>query len=95
MISCLSNSAISPGAWRPCKEIAAGLEVDQARLEQDLQSEAVTQRLAADRAEAERFGFDGTPTFVINGVSLVGNHPKRDFDRIINKLLPESQAMVR
>ncbi|MEQ1681362.1 MAG: thioredoxin domain-containing protein [Nitrospira sp.] len=77
------------------KEIAAGLEVDQARLEQDLQSEAVTQRLAADRAEAERFGFDGTPTFVINGVSLVGNHPKRDFDRIINKLLPESQAMVR
>jgi len=71
------------------KEIAAGLEVDQARLEQDLQSEAVTQRLAADRAEAERFGFDGTPTFVINGVSLVGNHPKRDFDRIINKLLPE------
>ncbi len=77
------------------KEIAAGLEVDQARLEQDLQSEAVIQRLAADRAEAERFGFDGTPTFVINGVSLVGNHPKRDFDRIINKLLPESQAMVR
>ena len=77
------------------KKIAAGLEVDQARLEQDLQSEAVTQRLAADRAEAERFGFDGTPTFVINGVSLVGNHPKRDFDRIINKLLPESQAMVR
>lgn len=76
------------------QEIAAALNIDHARLERDLQSDTVTQRLAADRAEAERFGFDGTPAFVINGVSLVGNHPKRDFDRIITKMLPKPQAMV-
>lgn len=76
------------------QEIAATLNVDHARLERELQSDAVTQRIAADRAEAERFGFDGTPAFVINGVSLVGNHPKRDFDRIIRKMLPEPQAMA-
>lgn len=76
------------------KEIASGLELNQARLEQDLQSDVVTQRLVADRAEAEQFGFDGTPAFVINGMSLIGNHPKRDFDRIIRKMLPEPQAMA-
>ncbi|MGE0646076.1 MAG: DsbA family protein [Nitrospira sp.] len=77
------------------QEIAATLNVDHAQLEHDLQSDAVTQRIAADRAEAERFGFDGTPAFVINGVSLVGNHPKRDFDRIIRKMLPEPRAMAQ
>lgn len=76
------------------QEIAETLNVDHAQLERDSQSDAVTQRIAADRAEAERFGFDGTPAFVINGVSLVGNHPKRDFDRIIRKMLPEPQAMA-
>ncbi len=77
------------------KEMASELEIDQARLERDLQSETVTQRLTADRAEAERFDFDGTPAFVINGVSLIGNHPKRDFDRIIRKMLSENQAMAQ
>jgi predicted DsbA family dithiol-disulfide isomerase len=76
------------------QEIAATLNVDHARLERDLQSDAVTQRIAADRAEAERFGFDGTPAFLINGVSLVGNHPKRDFDRIIRNMLQKPQAMT-
>ncbi len=76
------------------KEMASELEIDQARLERDLQSDTVTQRLAADRAEAEQFGFDGTPAFVINGVSLIGNHPKRDFDRIIRTMLQKPQAMA-
>lgn len=77
------------------QEIAATLNVDHAQLERDLQSDAVTQRIAADRAEAERFGFDGTPAFVINGVSLVGNHPKRDFDRIIGLFMPHRDVMAR
>jgi protein-disulfide isomerase len=77
------------------KEMASELEIDQARLERDLQSDTVTQRLAADRAEAEQFGFDGTPAFLINGVSIVGNHPKRDFDRIIRNMLQKPQAMAQ
>lgn len=76
------------------KEIAADLEIDPEQLNRDLQSDTVTERITADRAEAEQFGFDGTPAFVINGVSVVGNHPKRDFDRIIRKMLPETQAMA-
>lgn len=77
------------------KEIASGLEIDQAQLERDLQSDQGSEHIAADRAEAEQFGFDGTPAFVINGMSLIGNHPKRDFDRIIKRMLQETEAMVR
>lgn len=50
------------------KEIVAALEIDHARLVADLHSDNVEQRLTADRLERERFGFDGTPAFVINGV---------------------------
>ncbi len=71
------------------KEIAAGLEVDHQRLEKDLNSDIVQQRLAADLEEANRFGFDGTPAFVINGVSLIGNHPKEEFDKIIKLFLSD------
>lgn len=77
------------------EEIAAGLEIDHERLKRDLESDTVTERIAADRAEASQFGFDGTPAFVINGLSLIGNHPKRDFDRIIKRVLPETHAMAQ
>jgi len=73
------------------KEIAAGLEIDHKRLERDLDSDTVLQRLAADLEEAKRFGFDGTPAFVINGVSLIGNHPKEDFVKIIKLFVPDRQ----
>lgn len=75
-------------------EMIADLAIDREQMEQDLQSDIVTQRIAADRAEAERFGFDGTPAFLINGISLIGNHPKRDFERIIGNLLQKPQAMA-
>ena len=74
------------------KEIVAALEIDHERLEADLHSDTVEQRLTADRAEAERFGFDGTPAFVINGVSMVGNHPITDFERIIEFVVSAAQG---
>lgn len=66
------------------KEIIATLAVDRQRVEQDLKSEIVEGRLAADRAESQRFGFNGTPAFIINGVTMMGSRPKQDFERLIN-----------
>ena len=73
------------------KNIAAELEIDQHQLEKDLNSDIVQQRLAADLEEAKQFGFDGTPAFLINGVSLIGNHPKKDFDKIIKLFISDHQ----
>lgn len=65
------------------EQIAASLDIDQEKLVTDLNSDVITTRLHADQEEAYRFGFDGTPAFVVNGISVVGNQPREVFDRII------------
>ncbi|MBN2715756.1 MAG: thioredoxin domain-containing protein [Deltaproteobacteria bacterium] len=51
------------------KEI--GLDVD--RFEADMNSPAVIARVAADRAEGERLGVNGTPYFIINRTPFHGS----------------------
>jgi predicted DsbA family dithiol-disulfide isomerase len=70
----------------------ASLAIDQQRLDKDLNSELVDRRIAQDRDEAEAFGFDGTPPFLINGVSLLGNHPEQDFIDIIRMVYAENRS---
>jgi protein-disulfide isomerase len=52
-----------------------------------MEGEEVKKRIDADRAEAEKFGFSGTPGYLVNGVSLKGAYPIDEFKAIINKHL--------
>jgi len=72
--------------------IVASLDIDQQRLQKDLFGDVVTRHIEQDREEAERFGFDGTPAFLINGVSLLGNHPEQDFIDIIRMVHAENRS---
>jgi protein-disulfide isomerase len=63
----------------------AGADVQQAR--RDAASDAISARVLADLDEARRFGFNGTPGFLINGVALEGAYPKTAFEQIINRQL--------
>lgn len=65
------------------KKVGANL----AKAEKDMNSEAVTARIAADMEEAKKFDFSGTPGFLINGVSLKGAYPFPEFKKIIDKHL--------
>ena len=71
------------------KVIASALAIDQGKLEEGLQSQLVDERLTKDREEAERFGFEGTPAFLVNGVSLMGNRPIHDFEELIDLAVTE------
>jgi protein-disulfide isomerase len=62
-----------------------GADVDRAS--RDAQSPKLRARVAADMDEARRFGFTGTPGFLINGVSLEGAYPLPAFERIIDRHL--------
>jgi protein-disulfide isomerase len=64
---------------------ALGLDVNRAR--RDAASDAVTARIASDVAEGQRFGFSGTPGFLVNGVALEGAYPIETFSRIIDRQL--------
>ena len=68
---------------RVAKEVGA----DLAKLKKDKDSKPVTDIIEADKAEAAKFGFSGTPGFLINGVSLKGAYPAPEFQKIIDQHL--------
>lgn len=68
------------------KSLAKDLKVDMKKLAKDIKSEAVQKRIDADMAEAAKFGFQGTPGFLLNGVPVKGAYPISHFDGLIEEL---------
>lgn len=68
------------------KAIAKDLKVDMNRLAKDIKSEAVQKRIDDDMAEAAKFGFQGTPGFLLNGIPVKGAYPTSHFDGLIEEL---------
>jgi protein-disulfide isomerase len=67
--------------------VAKKLNVNMSKLKKDLTSTKVSTRIEADMAEAKKFGFSGTPAFLVNGVSLKGAYPASAFIEIIERQL--------
>ncbi|MDQ6633552.1 MAG: thioredoxin domain-containing protein [Gemmatimonadota bacterium] len=65
----------------------ARLGADLPRALRDQRSDAVRALVAADMAEGKRFGFTGTPGFLVNGVSLQGAYPLAAFEQLIDRQL--------
>ncbi|MBF0362546.1 MAG: thioredoxin domain-containing protein [Oligoflexia bacterium] len=68
------------------KGVAKKVGADMKKLEKDVKSDKVKARIAEDQKEAQEFGFQGTPGFVINGVPVKGAYPASHFDTIIEEL---------
>jgi protein-disulfide isomerase len=68
---------------RALQEIVNLLGVDDVKLKKDLDSKELADLLSEDSKEARSFGFDATPSFLINGVSLVGAVPLEEFEKVI------------
>lgn len=68
------------------KAIAKELKVDMKRLAKDVKSKAVQIRIDDDMAEAAKFGFQGTPGFILNGIPVKGAYPSSHFEGLIEEL---------
>ena len=68
------------------KEEAKKAGADMAKLAKDVKSEAVQKRIDGDMAEAAKFGFQGTPGFLLNGIPVKGAYPTQHFDDLIAEL---------
>ena len=68
------------------KAEAKKVGADMGRLAKDIKSEKVQKRIDADMAEAAKFGFQGTPGFLLNGIPVKGAYPASHFDQIIEEL---------
>lgn len=63
------------------KKVGANVE----KMKKDMEGDEVKNRIAADMAEANKFGIQGTPGFVIGGVTLKGAFPIEEFDKVIQQ----------
>jgi protein-disulfide isomerase len=69
-----------------------GLNVD--KFKAALDSNKFAQQIEADAADAGRLGATGTPTFFINGRTLVGAQPFDAFKRVIDEELKKAGAVA-
>lgn len=68
------------------KSLAKDLKVDMKKLEKDMKSEKVQKRIDEDMAEAAKYGFQGTPGFLLNGIPVKGAYPTQHFEQLISEL---------
>lgn len=66
--------------------LAIKLGANVGKLKRDLKDPALPARIDADVAEARAFGIEGTPTFLVNGVSVRGAVPVSDFESVLRKV---------
>jgi protein-disulfide isomerase len=69
------------------EEVAKKVGANVAKAKKDAAGDEVKKRIEADKAEGEKFGFTGTPGYLVNGISLKGAYPFEEFEKIIDKLL--------
>ncbi len=76
------------------EKAAKFVKADMAGIKKHKDSQTVSDRLAADKAEAEKFEFSGTPGFLVGGIPVRGAYPFDKFKSIINKHLKEKGIAI-
>jgi len=76
------------------QKVAKDVKADPAKVASDLKTHAadIKKRIDADTAEAQANGIEGTPGYLINGVSLKGAYPFEEFQKIIDEWLKRKGA---
>jgi protein-disulfide isomerase len=73
------------------KEVTKKVGANLKQVETDMKSDKVKKQVETDMAEAKSFNINGTPGFLINGVSLRGAYPFPAFKEIIDKHLASAK----
>lgn len=78
-----SQRAVFEGGDQAAFSIAEELGVNVAQLKKDMNNTAVIDRIHTDAEEGAGFGVNGTPTFFVNGVRVVGAVPEAQFLKVL------------
>lgn len=82
-----NQSTLVDGSGKGIAAILTRLKVDYKRMKKESEGHTVLSHIESDVTEAKKFGIDGTPTFLINGIIVRGAVPIEEFESIINLLL--------
>lgn len=66
------------------KTMAKGLGMDSGKFNKCLDDGTYAEKVGTETAEGQGFGVSGTPSFLINGVLVVGSLPQTDFEAVID-----------
>jgi protein-disulfide isomerase len=88
-----NQSKIKLGA-KYFKQVAKKLGVNMGKLGKDVDSQKVKDRIEQDLAEAKKFGFNGTPGFLINGIPVRGAYPQQHFVQLIDELVKRGKLKL-
>ena len=69
------------------EEVAKKVGANVSKAIADSKGDVVKKRIEADKAEGEKFGFTGTPGYLVNGISLKGAYPFDEFKKIMDRQL--------
>lgn len=69
------------------RAVAKSLDLNMEKLELDVKSKEVLDRIARDREESEKLDVQGAPTFIINGVAISGAVSFEEFNRVVDMVL--------
>lgn len=74
------------------KTIAKGLGVDANKFNKCLDDGTMADKVKAQAEEGKGFGVSGTPSFLINGILVVGSLPQADFEAVIDVELKDGSG---
>lgn len=89
----LSQSKLNQGE-KFLDTIAKNLKVDMIKLKNDIASDRVKNKIKDDIKEAQKFGFQGTPGFIVNGIPVKGAYPAEHFEMIFKELKKQGKLVM-
>ena len=81
-----NQDKLNAGGEKFLQEAAKKAGADMNKIKKDVASDDIMKNINADKAEANKFEFFGTPGFLVNGVSIKGAYPAAEFEKIIDRL---------
>lgn len=80
------SSSLAQDTEQTLEEIVLDLELDQQRLQKDLESEEIQKRLHQDLEEARELGIPGTPVLLVNGVKIQGFISRQEIEDVVSMI---------
>ncbi len=69
------------------KKVAKSVGANVSKMEKDSKSDVIRKKIMGDMEEAQKFGINGTPGFILNGVPVPGGAaPIERFEEVISEL---------
>lgn len=78
------TAAVSKISVANLKVMAKGFGLDMTKFNQCLDNGTMAEKVKSESQEGADLGVSGTPSFFINGISIVGSLPQADFEKVID-----------